>query len=307
MNNFDAQQFGRVAVLYGGDSAERDVSLKSGAAIHEALVSAGVDAVLVDVGADIVAQLTSQNIDRAFIALHGVGGEDGKMQALLEFLNIPYTGSGVQASGLALDNWFSKQIFEANGIPTPPYRELSDEQVLMSVVAELGEKLMVKPAHEGSSIGMTKVMSKAELLPAYREAKQYDARIFAEQIVEGPEYTVALLDGVALPAIKLETDHAFYDYDAKYIANDTRYICPCGLPLEKEKELQDLALRAFQVLGCSGWGRADFMADAEGNFYALEVNTVPGMTDHSLVPMAAKQSGLDFQGLVCKILQQTLK
>ncbi|MEC8429544.1 MAG: D-alanine--D-alanine ligase, partial [Pseudomonadota bacterium] len=193
------------------------------------------------------------------------------------------------------------------GIPTPPYRELSDEQALASVAAELGEKLMVKPAHEGSSIGMTKVMSKAELLPAYREAKQYDARIFAEQIVEGPEYTVALLDGVALPAIKLETDHAFYDYDAKYIANDTRYICPCGLPPEKEKELQDLALRAFQVLGCSGWGRADFMADAEGNFYALEVNTVPGMTDHSLVPMAAKQSGLDFQGLVCKILQQTLK
>jgi len=307
MNNFDAQQFGRVAVLYGGDSAEREVSLKSGAAIREALVSAGVDAVLVDVGADIVEQLTSQNIDRAFIALHGVGGEDGKMQALLEFLRIPYTGSGVQASALALDKWFSKQIFEANAIPTPPYRELSDEQTLTSVVAELGEKLMVKPAHEGSSIGMTKVMSKDELLPAYREAKQYDARIFAEQIVEGAEYTVALLDGIALPAIKLETDHAFYDYDAKYIANDTRYICPCGLPPEKEKELQGLALRAFQVLGCSGWGRADFMADAEGNFYALEVNTVPGMTDHSLVPMAAKQSGLDFQSLVCTILQQTLK
>lgn len=307
MTNFDAQQFGRVAVLYGGDSAERDVSLKSGAAVHQALIGAGIDAVLIDVGADIVQQLTSQNIDRAFIALHGVGGEDGKMQALLEFLRVPYTGSGVQASALALDKWFSKQIFETNGIPTPRYRELTGEDALDSVVAELGEKLMVKPAHEGSSIGMAKVLSQDALLPAYRQARRYDARIFAEQLIEGAEYTVALLDGAALPAIKLETDHAFYDYDAKYIANDTRYICPCGLSEAQEKRLQELALRAFQVLGCSGWGRADFMADAEGNFYALEVNTVPGMTDHSLVPMAAAHSGLDFQSLVCTILQQTLK
>lgn len=307
MTNFEPQQFGRVAVLYGGDSAERDVSLKSGAAVHKALVAAEVDAVLIDVGTDIVEQLTSQKIDRAFIALHGAGGEDGKMQALLEFLQIPYTGSGVQASALALDKWFSKQIFEANGIPTPRYRQLCDEASLESVVAELGEKLMVKPAHEGSSIGMAKVLSAPELLPAFRNAKQYDSRIFAEQIIEGAEYTVAVLDGAALPAIKLETDNAFYDYDAKYIANDTRYICPCGLSQEKETELQTLALRAFQALGCSGWGRADFMADVEGNFYALEVNTVPGMTDHSLVPMAAKQSGLDFQRLVCTILQQTLK
>ncbi|GAA5317771.1 MAG: D-alanine--D-alanine ligase [Candidatus Pelagadaptatus aseana] len=304
MTQVDSSQFGRVAVLYGGQSAERDVSLKSGKAVFDALVSAGVNAVLIDVGDDIVDRLHQEKVDRAFIALHGVGGEDGRMQALLEFLNIPYTGSGVEASALALDKWYSKQIFAGSGIPTPAYRPLTDEAGLAQVVAELGEALMVKPAHEGSSIGMSKVGSAEALLPAYRKAREYDDRVFAEQVIVGSEYTVAVLNGEALPAIRLETDHEFYDYNAKYIANDTRYICPCGLPAEKEAELQKLALRAFQALGCSGWGRADFMADAQGNFYVLEVNTVPGMTDHSLVPMAAKQKGMSFEELVCNILMQ---
>jgi D-alanine-D-alanine ligase len=304
MTQLDVRKFGRVAVLYGGQSAERDVSLKSGQAVFDALCEAGVDAVLIDVGDDIVDRLRGEKVDRAFIALHGAGGEDGRMQALLEFLKIPYTGSGVEASALALDKWYSKQIFAGSNIPTPAYRPLTDENCLADVIADLGEALMVKPAHEGSSIGMTKVSSADALLPAYRKAREYDDRVFAEQVVVGAEYTVTVLNGEALPAIRLETDHEFYDYDAKYIANDTRYICPCGLAPEKEQELQGLALQAFNALGCSGWGRADFMADAEGNFYVLEVNTVPGMTDHSLVPMAAKQNGMSFKELVCNILQQ---
>lgn len=305
MTIMNSQDFGRVAVLYGGQSSERKVSLHSGRAVYDALIRQGVDAFLIDVDDAIVARLLNEKIDRVFIALHGPGGEDGRMQALLEFLGLPYTGSGVQASSLAMDKWRTKQIFTAAGISTPAYRALTADN-LDSVVAELGEALMVKPAHEGSSIGMSKVASRAELDDAYREATRYDRSVFAEQVIVGAEYTVAVLGGEALPAIRLETDHKFYDYDAKYLANDTRYLCPCGLPAEDEARLAKLAVEAFEALGCSGWGRVDFMADNQGQFYTLEVNTVPGMTDHSLVPMAAKAKGLSFDDLVIRILMQTV-
>ncbi len=305
MTDIDTQAFGRVAVLYGGQSAEREVSLKSGAAVCAALQSEGVDAFLIDVGADIVSRLQQEKIDRVFIALHGPGGEDGRMQALLEFLGLPYTGSGVQASSIAMDKWRSKQIFSAAGISTPEYRMLTADN-LDQVVAEIGCQLMVKPAHEGSSIGMSKVASREQLDSAYSNAIQYDRSVFAEQVIEGAEYTVAVLNGVALPPIRLETDHQFYDYNAKYLANDTRYLCPCGLGAEDEIRLKALAVDAFDALGCAGWGRVDVMADAAGNFYTLEVNTVPGMTDHSLVPMAARAHGLSFEQLVLNILQQTI-
>lgn len=306
MTILNSQDFGRVAVLYGGQSSEREVSLHSGRAVYDALIRQDVDAFLIDVDEGIVARLLNEKIDRVFIALHGPGGEDGRIQALLEFLRLPYTGSGVQASSLAMDKWRTKQIFTAAGISTPEYRALSADN-LDRVVAEIGEALMVKPAHEGSSIGMSKVSSRAELDEAYREAVKYDRSVFAEQVIVGAEYTVAVLAGEALPAIRLETDHKFYDYDAKYLANDTRYLCPCGLSAEDEARLAKLAVDAFAALGCSGWGRVDFMANELGQFYTLEVNTVPGMTDHSLVPMAAKAKGLSFDELVIRILMQTVQ
>ena len=302
----EIHKFGRVAVLYGGDSAEREVSLSSGQAIFDALQGRGVDVVLIDAVDDVVSKIQKAQADRIFIALHGAGGEDGRVQALLEFLNLPFTGSGVQASALAMDKWFSKQIFTVSDIPTPQYRLLEKDTDLNDVVNELGEALMIKPAHEGSSIGMSKINARQDLLAAYEAAVAYDQCVFAEQVIVGDEYTVAILNGQALPVIKLETDHLFYDYDAKYISNDTRYICPCGLSAEQEQKLQRLAVKTFESLGCVGWGRVDFMADAESNFYALEVNTVPGMTDHSLVPMAAKQAGMQFDELVISILSQTL-
>ncbi len=305
MSTIELQGFGRVAVLYGGESAEREVSLNSGKAVCNALVERGVDAFLIDVDSQVVTRLQGEKIDRVFIALHGAAGEDGRIQALLEFLQLPYTGSGVQASSLAMDKWKSKQIFTAAKIATPEYRILCADN-LDQVVDDLGERLMVKPAHEGSSIGMSKVTNRDQLEVAYKEAAKFDSSVFAEQLVEAAEYTVAVLGDQALAPIKLETDHQFYDYDAKYIADDTRYLCPCGLDAVKEEELKQLALNAFNGLGCEGWGRVDFMADDNGDFYTLEVNTVPGMTDHSLVPMAAKAEGMSFSDLVIKILSQTL-
>ena len=305
MTAVTAHQYGRVAVLYGGQSAEREVSLKSGRAVCRALTEKGVNAFLIDVDHNVIERLQQENIDRVFIALHGAGGEDGRIQALLEFFDLPYTGSGVQASSLAMDKWKSKQIFSASGIQTPDYKILSSDN-LEEVISLLGSNLMVKPAHEGSSIGMSKVSSLQQLNQAYIDAAKYDSSVFAEKLITGAEYTVAVLNDQALPAIKLETDHQFYDYDAKYIADDTRYLCPCGLSSEDESYLQLLALNAFKALGCSGWGRVDFMADGDGQFYILEVNTVPGMTDHSLVPMAANAAGLTFDDLVMTILAQTL-
>lgn len=300
------KQFGRVGVLFGGQSAEREISLQSGAAVIAALQEAGIDYVALDVGANAIADIQSAQLDRAFIALHGPGGEDGRIQAVLEYLHIPYTGSDVQSSALAMDKLRSKQLWRGVGLPTPDFALLSADTDWQSVLNELGGDVMVKPAHEGSSIGMARVQSALELQAAYTNAVQYDACVIAERLIVGAEYTIAILDGVALPPIKLETDHRFYDFDAKYVAEDTRYVCPCGLSVDKVEELKSLAVKAFNAIGCRGWGRLDIMADTQGKFYLLEVNTVPGMTSHSLVPMAAKAQGMSFAQLIVAILQVSL-
>lgn len=300
------QRLGNVAVLFGGTSAEREISLRSGNAVVSALREAGVAVVPVDVGENPLAQLQQLKVDRVFIALHGAGGEDGKIQALLEWLQLPYTGSGIAASALCMDKLRTKQLWRGVGLSTPDYRVLSETSNWDSVIEELGGVAMVKPCHEGSSIGMAKVSNASDLAKAYAVAEGYDHLVLAERYISGAEYTVAILDSVALPPIKLETHHQFYDFSAKYQADDTRYICPCGLSGESEARLKELALAAFQSVGAKGWGRVDVMADAQGEFYLLELNTVPGMTDHSLVPMAAKAAGLSFTDLVLAILRQTL-
>ncbi|MCE1114997.1 MULTISPECIES: D-alanine--D-alanine ligase [Pseudomonas] len=305
-STLDVKAFGRVAVLYGGKSAEREVSLKSGAAVIEALTSAGVDVVGIDVGDDLLARLQSEKIDRAFIILHGRGGEDGSMQGLLECLGIPYTGSGILASALAMDKLRTKQVWQSLGIPTPRHAVLASEQDCVAASAELGFPLIVKPAHEGSSIGMAKVNSEQELVAAWQDAANYDSQVLVEQWIHGPEFTIAVLRGQVLPPIALGTPHVFYDYDAKYIANDTQYRIPCGLDSAKEQELIDLTARACEAIGIEGWGRLDVMQDEQGRFWLLEVNTAPGMTDHSLVPMAARAAGLDFQQLVLAILADSV-
>lgn len=305
--SLDVKVFGRVAVLYGGRSAEREVSLKSGAAVLAALQEAGVDAFAIDVGDDVLARLCEQQIDRAFIVLHGRGGEDGTVQGLLECAGIPYTGSGVLASALAMDKLRTKQIWHSAGLPTPRHAALATESDCHAAAAELGFPLIVKPASEGSSIGMAKVDDLEALLAAWQEARKFDPQVLVEQWISGPEFTVAMLGGEVLPPIRLATNNAFYDYEAKYLSNDTQYQIPCGLAENKEAELRNLTARACQTLGVTGWGRADVMQDAQGNFWLLEVNTVPGMTDHSLVPMAARAAGLDFTALVLSILASTLQ
>ena len=299
--------FGRVAVLFGGKSAERPVSLKSGAAVLAALQEAGVDAFGIDVGDDLLQRLISEKIDRAFIVLHGRGGEDGTMQGLLECAGIPYTGSGVLASALAMDKLRTKQVWQSLGLPTPRHATLASPEDCRLAAQQLGFPLIVKPAHEGSSIGMAKVDDLEALIAAWQAASRYDAQVLVEQWIAGPEFTVAMLRGQVLPPIGLGTPHSFYDYDAKYLANDTQYRIPCGLSAEKEAELKDLTARACEAVGTQGWARADVMQDADGKFWLLEVNTVPGMTDHSLVPMAARAAGLDFQQLVLAILADSLE
>ncbi|MBK4991406.1 D-alanine--D-alanine ligase [Pseudomonas sp. S36] len=305
-STLDVKAFGRVAVLYGGKSAEREVSLKSGAAVISALTAAGVDVVAIDVGDDLLTRLQSEKVDRAFIILHGRGGEDGSMQGLLECLGIPYTGSGILASALAMDKLRTKQVWQSLGIPTPRHAVLASESDCLRASTELGFPLIVKPAHEGSSIGMAKVNSEQELVAAWRDAANYDSQVLVEQWIHGPEFTIAVLRGQVLPPIALGTPHVFYDYDAKYIANDTQYRIPCGLDSVKEQELIDLTARACDAIGIEGWGRLDVMQDEQGRFWLLEVNTAPGMTDHSLVPMAARAAGLDFQQLVLAILADSM-
>jgi D-alanine-D-alanine ligase len=306
-STLEPQRFGRVAVLFGGKSAEREVSLKSGSAVLEALLSAGVDAFGIDVGEDFLQRLVSEKIDRAFIVLHGRGGEDGTMQGLLECLGIPYTGSGVLASALAMDKLRTKQVWQSLGLPTPRHAVLSSEADCISAATELGLPLIVKPAHEGSSIGMAKVTGVDELIAAWSAARTYDSQVLVEQWIEGPEFTIASLRGQVLPPIGLGTPHSFYDYDAKYLASDTQYRIPCGLDAAKEQELKVLTARACGAVGVAGWARTDVMQDADGKFWLLEVNTVPGMTDHSLVPMAARAAGLDFQQLVLAILADSVQ
>ena len=302
----DPRAYGRVAVLYGGKSAEREVSLNSGAAVLSALQSAGVDAFGIDVGDDLLKRLSDERIDRAFIVLHGRGGEDGSMQGLLECAGVPYTGSGILASALAMDKLRTKQVWQSLGLPTPRHAVLANEADCHVAADTLGFPLIVKPAHEGSSIGMAKVSDIDELIAAWRAAGVYDSQVLVEQWIQGPEFTVATLRGSVLPPIGLGTPHTFYDYEAKYLASDTQYRIPCGLDAAKEQELKELSARACEAVGVQGWARVDVMQDAAGVFWLLEVNTVPGMTDHSLVPMAARAAGLDFQQLVLSILDASL-
>lgn len=301
------QELGRVGVLFGGQSSEREISLQTGAAVMAALEQLGIEYLGIDVGSTAIADIQAAQLDRAFIALHGPGGEDGRIQAVLEYLQIPYTGSDVQSSALAMDKLRSKQLWCGIGLPTPEFAVLEADSDFSEVLTQLGGEAIVKPAHEGSSIGMARVQTTDELAEAYRAAARYDGSVLVERLISGGEYTVAVLAGRALPAIKLETEHRFYDFDAKYLAEDTRYLCPCGLSKEREQALQRLALKAFSSLGCRGWGRVDVMEDGAENFYLLEVNTIPGMTSHSLVPMAAKAAGLSFDQLVLTILRNSLR
>lgn len=298
---------GRVAVLMGGDSAERAISLKSGQAVLEGLQSAGVDARGVDIGSHLVDEARALNCDRVFIALHGRGGEDGTVQAILGQLGLPYTGSEVMASALAMDKLRTKYVLRGAGLPTPAFRLMTSADQADGIFQALRAPLGVKPAREGSSIGVFRVESREALVSAFEAAAAHDPLVLVEEWVTGPEYTVALLQDQALPVIGLSTDHVFYDYDAKYVSNDTRYLLPSGLSDEQERELQSLARQSFEVLGCRSWGRVDIMQDRQGAFWILEVNTVPGMTDHSLVPMAARAAGISFPELVVRIVEDTLE
>ena len=299
-------QFGKVAVMMGGSSAEREISLLSGQAVFEALQRQKIDAHIVDPREDLMAQLATGNFDRVFIALHGRGGEDGLMQGLLETLELPYTGSGVLGSSLAMDKCRSKRIWQSHEIPTPAFVELNEHSDWQAVVEYLDLPLIVKPVREGSSYGASKVKESGELESAWRQAREYDARVMAESWITGNEYTVPILDDEILPMIRLETPREFYDYEAKYIADTTQYHCPCGLDAGVESELGNLAFAAFKALDARGWGRVDFMLDTEGKPWLIEVNTIPGMTSHSLVPMSAKQAGMSFDELTLKILAASL-
>jgi len=296
----------KVAVLYGGTSAEREVSLNSGVAVANGLTESGFNVELIDTKDFCLSDLSKKGIERVFIALHGRGGEDGCVQGALEYMNIPYTGSGVLGSALSMDKIRSKQVFQALNIPTAPFMiaEKSDytEADAADLLAGLGHKVMVKPANEGSSIGMA-MADNAELLhQALIAAFQYDEQVLVEAWITGPEYTVAVLGDTALPAIHMETPRSFYDYEAKYQSTSTQYHCPCGLPAEDEKALQKIALRSFKATGANGWGRVDVMRSEDNGWQVLEVNTVPGMTKTSLVPKAAKEFGLTFNELVTQIL-----
>jgi len=303
-----AQQFGKVAVLMGGNSAEREVSLKSGTAVLAALQRRGVDAHGVDAQdyAIVLTQLRSEKFDRVFIALHGRGGEDGTLQGALELLGLPYTGSGVLASSLAMDKWRTKMVWQAAGVPVGDYMMLDARSDPATVVAQLGLPLFVKPAREGSSIGVTKVKRAEDVLAAYHEAAKYDDLVLAERMLEGKEVNFPVLGDQVLPSIHIQPATEFYDYQAKYFRDDTKYHCP-GLPPADEQRLRTQVLQAFRVLGCSGWGRMDVFVSSDGKVYFLEMNTVPGMTDHSLVPMGARAAGIDFDELVWRILQTSMK
>jgi D-alanine-D-alanine ligase len=303
----DAKDFGRVAVLMGGRSAEREISLISGQAVLNSLQASGVDAYGIDVNFNVAAELADGQFDRAFNVLHGRGGEDGEIQGLLQAMNVPYTGNGVAASVLSMNKRISKNNWMQQGLSTAKYQAVNAGTNVDVLLTELGLPLFIKPVNEGSSIGMSRVEHADDLMPAINEALKYDQDVIAEQWIDGQEYTVAIVEGVALPAIRLQTPNAFYDYDAKYKANTTEYLCPCGLDEVSESDMKTLALAAFNSLGMEGWGRIDLMQHKDGTFYLLEANSVPGMTDHSLVPMAAKQYGWSFEELVWRILETSVK
>ncbi|MBA0195756.1 D-alanine--D-alanine ligase [Pectobacterium brasiliense] len=300
----------KVAVLLGGTSAEREVSLLSGQAVLAGLKEAGINAHAVDTRDVSVTTLKEEGFTKIFIALHGRGGEDGTLQGVLEFLGLPYTGSGVMASALTMDKLRTKQVWQAVGLPVSPYVALDRRHysetaanALLAKFTHLGLPLIVKPSREGSSVGMSKVNTLSELPAALEEAFRHDDDILIEKWLSGPEYTVAILGDDVLPSIRIQPAGTFYDYEAKYLSDDTQYFCPSGLPDDQEQALAGLAMAAYRAVGCSGWGRVDFMLDSDGAFYLLEVNTSPGMTSHSLVPMAARQRGLTFSQLVVKILE----
>jgi D-alanine-D-alanine ligase len=297
-------RFGKVAVLLGGKSAEREISLMSGNGVLKALRSKGVDAHAFDPAERDLFELKREGFARCFIALHGRGGEDGTVQGALEVLGVPYTGSGVMGSAIGMDKWRSKMIWIANGLPTPRFRVLNEKENWESVARELGLPLIVKPANEGSTLGLTRVTAASQLPAAFElAAKKYNDLALAEQFIEGPEYTASIVADAALPLIRIEAPQGNYDYQNKYFTDDTKYICPCGLDATKEDALKALALKAFKLAGCAGWGRVDLMLDAKGDPWLLEVNTSPGMTGHSLVPMAARAVGVSYEDLCLKILE----
>lgn len=296
-------EFGKVAVLLGGPSAEREISLLSGKAVLNALRERGVDAHAFDPAERSVFELKREGFARAFIALHGRFGEDGTVQGALETLGIPYTGSGVMASALAMDKWRTKLVWLAAGLPTPRFALLEADSDFDRVVAQLGLPIIVKPAHEGSTIGISKVIRAADMAQAYAEAAKYDRLILAEEFVAGQELTAAVLGERALPLVRIEAPQGNYDYQNKYFTDTTQYYCPSGVRADLEAAIQTTVLRAFRVLGCAGWGRADLILRPDGSFSLLEMNTSPGMTGHSLVPMAARQAGLSFADLCVAILR----
>ena len=296
--------FGKIAVLLGGKSAEREISLMSGNGVLKALRAKGVDAHAFDPAQRDLFDLKREGYARCFIALHGRGGEDGTIQGALEYLGIPYTGSGVMGSAIGMDKWRTKMVWIANGIPTPRFRILTEKENWASVARELKLPLIVKPANEGSTLGLTKVTAAKQLPAAYElAAKKYNDIALAEQFVDGPEYTASVLGDEALPLIRIEAPKGNYDYQNKYFTDDTKYHCPSGLPPKKEEELKALTLKAFRAVGCRGWGRVDIMLDARKKPWLLEVNTSPGMTGHSLVPMAARAVGISYEDLCVRILE----
>jgi len=299
---------GRVAVLFGGDSAEREVSLESGAAVHAALARRLPDVLAIDARSDVLEQLMRENIKHVFIALHGAEGENGTLQGALEMMGISYTGSGVLACALAMDKLRCKRFWQSSAIPTPAFAVVSRASDYHDVCALVGPRLFLKPASEGSSIGIMPADSAEEFVKAVELASRFDSVVLAERLVAGPEYTVAIVDGEVMPSICLETDNRFYDYEAKYKSDETRYRCPSGLSADDEKTIGEIALAAFDSLGCKGWGRVDIMREASNDeFLVLEVNTSPGMTSHSLVPMAAKAVDMDFENLVVTIFNASLQ
>lgn len=310
MLNQLTSKFGKVAVLLGGKSGEREVSLKSGNAVLAALLRQGVDAHAFDTAQRELSEL--KGFDRVMINLHGRFGEDGTVQGALDLMGIPYTGSGVMASSVGMDKWRTKLLWKALNIATPDFEMVNAHSDFAVIENKLGLPLFVKPANEGSSIGITKVKNKGGLEAAYLLAAKADPLVIAEKFVGGGEYTVGILEDAktglsALPIIRIVSKNEFYDYEAKYLRDDTEYLCPCGLSAEKERQIQAESLQAFRAIGCTGWGRVDFLMGEAGNHYFLEVNTSPGMTDHSLVPMAAKAAGIGFDALVMKILETTLE
>ena len=294
----------KVAVLMGGRSAEREISLLSGNGVLKALRARSVDAHAFDPAERELSELKREGYGRCFIVLHGRGGEDGTLQGALEVLGVPYTGSGVLGSALAMDKWRTKMVWRGAGLPTPRHRVLEERDDWNAVARELGLPLIVKPANEGSTLGLTKVVEVSQLPEAYAlAARKYRDIALAETFVDGPEYTAGILGDQVLPLIRIEAPQGNYDYHHKYFSDDTKYVCPCGLPAREEAELQALSLQAFRLLGCAGWGRVDFMLDQSGKPWLLEVNTAPGMTGHSLVPMAAREAGLSYEDLCLRILE----